>query len=185
MEKKIKLFNKDFVYRLKTSHRAKRMRLAIYCDSSFVVTRPAGLSEDAVENFILQKSKWIISKLDYFKQFQIIATSRAGRYADNKNKALLFVKNKVNEMNKLYNFKYKEIFIKRQKTRWGSCSKKRNLNFNYKIIFLPEDLAEYIVAHELCHLQEFNHSKKFWNLVAKAIPDCGDRRKRLNKIFIR
>ena len=68
-------------------------------------------------------------------------------------------------------FSYKAIKIKNQKTRWGSCSRNKNLNFNYKLIFLPKKQQDYIIIHELCHLKEFNHSRKFWSLVEKIMPD--------------
>ena len=55
------------------------------------------------------------------------------------------------------------------------------MNFNYKIALLPERLADYIIVHELCHLEEFNHSQKFWNLVAKEIPDYLNARRELKK----
>jgi hypothetical protein len=55
--------------------------------------------------------------------------------------------------------------------RWGSCSKKGNLNFNYKIALLPQRHSDYVIVHELCHLREFNHSKKFWDLVEQAVPN--------------
>ncbi len=72
-----------------------------------------------------------------------------------------------------------------QRTKWGSCSKKGNLNFNYKIALMPEKIADYIVVHELCHLKEFNHSRKFWNLVVKIIPDYLEIKKELkNKSLI-
>jgi predicted metal-dependent hydrolase len=71
-----------------------------------------------------------------------------------------------------------------QKSRWGSCSRKKNLNFNYKLIQLPLELADYIVVHELCHLQEFNHGQGFWNLVGETIPDYKARRDELRKKFI-
>ena len=64
-----------------------------------------------------------------------------------------------------------KINIKNQKTRWGSCTKSKNLNLNYKIIFLPKKHQDYIIVHEMCHLKEFNHSHKFWSLVSKTLPD--------------
>ena len=92
---------------------------------------------------------------------------------------------KVLKFNKIYKFKYNKINIKNQKTRWGSCSVKGNLNFNYKIALLPEKLAEYIVVHELCHLGEFNHSYKFWKLVEKTIPDYLEIKEDLKKSGLR
>ena len=61
--------------------------------------------------------------------------------------------------------------IRNQRRCWGSCSSKKNLNFNYKIQFLPEHLADYIIVHEMCHLVELNHGQKFWDLVAAQIPE--------------
>jgi len=89
---------------------------------------------------------------------------------------------KVNKFNKVYGFKFNKIAIKNQKTRWGSCSKKGNLNYNYKIVLLPEKSADYIIVHELCHLKEFNHSRKFWNLVERALPDYKERIEKIKKL---
>jgi predicted metal-dependent hydrolase len=70
----------------------------------------------------------------------------------------------------LYGVQLKRIAIKDTKTRWGSCSKLGNLNFTYKLIFLPKELMDYVVIHEICHLLEFNHSSKFWAQVARTVP---------------
>jgi len=183
MTKQIKLQNKKVDYILKISKRARRMRLAVYCDGSFVVTKPIGLNEGIVEKFIIQKSNWVLSKLEYFKQFKgNIFKNDHKNYLKHRNDALKFINKRINYFNKVYNFKFNKINVKNQKTRWGSCSKKRNLNFNYKILFLPKHIADYIIVHELCHLKEFSHSYKFWNLVAKAIPDyLGIRKELKNK----
>jgi hypothetical protein len=102
-------------------------------------------------------------------------------YNNHKDQALVLVKKKLEHFNQFYGFKFNRISIKNQKTRWGSCSKKGNLNFNYKIFLLPEKLADYIIVHELCHLQEFNHSQKFWNLVGVTTPDYLSLRNELKK----
>ena len=66
---------------------------------------------------------------------------------------------------------WKSLAIRNTRSRWGSCSSKGGLNFNYRIIFLPPHLADYLIVHELCHLREMNHSGQFWSLVRQAIPD--------------
>ena len=88
-----------------------------------------------------------------------------------KEDAKAFTLSRLEYWNQFYNFKYGTVKIKSQTTRWGSCSSKGNLNINYRIVLLPEHLADYLIVHELCHLEEFNHSQKFWNLVSKTIPD--------------
>jgi len=66
---------------------------------------------------------------------------------------------------------YTKITIRDQKTRWGSCSQRRNLNFNWKLIMARSEALDYVVIHELCHMIHLNHSPEFWALVAKHMPD--------------
>jgi predicted metal-dependent hydrolase len=68
------------------------------------------------------------------------------------------------------------IFIKEQKTVWGSCSSKDNINYNWRAVMAPLDILDYIVVHELCHLKHRNHSKEYWSLVESVLPDY-ERRK--------
>lgn len=63
------------------------------------------------------------------------------------------------------------VTIRDQKSRWGSCSSKNNLNFNWKLIMAPPEALDYVVIHELCHLIEFNHSPRFWELVRAQMPE--------------
>ncbi len=102
-------------------------------------------------------------------------------YLKNKDSAKNLLHTKITHFNEMYGVRLKRISVRNQKTRWGSCSSLGNLNFNYKIIYLPEKLADYVVVHELCHLKEFNHSKKFWRWVAEMIPDYKNLRKELRK----
>ncbi len=92
-------------------------------------------------------------------------------YLENKEQARELITAEVERMNLQYGFMYGKIAIRNQKTRWGSCSKKRNLNFNYKLIHLSKEEMEYVIVHELCHVAEFNHGKHFWELVARTIPE--------------
>jgi len=180
MLKKILLHNQEIEYSIKESQRAKRLRIAIYCDASVIVTLPNDFVGD-LENFLKQKAGWILEKISYFKKLENSFRFRGGvrEYKKYKNEAREFISERIERLNKVYGFSYNKIFIKNQKTRWGSCTRNGNLNFNYKIIYLPHDLADYIIAHELCHLKEFNHSRKFWNLVERVVPDF---RERVNKL---
>jgi len=177
MKKQISLHNKVVDYSVRRSNRAKRMRLTVYCDGNFVVTVPKDFPANSIDRYLIEKSKWEISKLDFFEKLnkkQKLSLGDNG-FVIFKDKALKMVTERLTELNnKHYGFKFNKIAIKNQKTRWGSCSKKRNLNFNYKILFLSPKMRDYIIIHELCHLREFNHSNKFWRLVAKAIPNYAD-----------
>lgn len=68
------------------------------------------------------------------------------------------------------------ITIKEQKTRWGSCSSKGNINFNWKLVLMPERIQDYIVVHELAHRKQMNHSAAFWKIVEDFLPDYKERR---------
>ncbi|MGR6835174.1 M48 family metallopeptidase [Syntrophomonas erecta] len=77
------------------------------------------------------------------------------------------------------------VMIKDQKKRWGSCSSKGNLNFNWRSVMAPSPVLDYIIVHELCHLVHLNHSREFWNLVSAILPDYGNRKDWLRKNGVR
>jgi predicted metal-dependent hydrolase len=71
-----------------------------------------------------------------------------------------------------YNFSYSRVVVKEQKSRWGSCSSKGNINLNSRLLFLPPHLARHVMLHELCHLKELNHSNDFHGLLYSVDPDA-------------
>jgi len=174
-------------YKLKRSRRARRMRLVVYCDGSVVLTTPYGLRESIVEKFLADQKQWLLTKLSFFKRAGLRAIPRRSRreYLANRERARALVQERIGVFNAHYSFSFNAISIRNQKSRWGSCSRKGNLNFNYKILSLPESHQDYIIVHELCHLQEFNHSKKFWALVQKAIPNYVAIKKNLRRHQLR
>lgn len=126
-------------------------------------------------------------KLFWKIKYQVVRRRRAGaksEYTKHKATALKMAKDKIAYFNDFYGFKVNRISVKNQKSRWGSCSKKGNLNFNYKIALLPQAMSDYIIVHELCHLGQFNHSPAFWNLVAKTIPNYKIIRRKFKKIHL-
>ena len=78
-----------------------------------------------------------------------------------------YIPARVNELASKYNFNYNKVFIKNIKSRWGSCSKKGNVNFSLHLMMLPEELIDYVILHELAHTIEHNHSKNFWEVLDK------------------
>lgn len=100
-------------------------------------------------------------------------------YLKHKEAARMLVRARLEHFNRHYGFAWGRIAIKNHKSRWGSCSRKGNLNFSYRIVYLPPEVADYVIVHELCHLGQFNHSPAFWALVAKACPDHRALRARL------
>ena len=104
------------------------------------------------------------------------------QYIKVKEEARALVRSRLAHFNAHYKLKVGKIFIKNHKSRWGSCSAKGNLNFNYKIAFLPPEITDYIIVHELCHIGEFNHSDRFWRLVGEALPHHKKLRLALRKL---
>lgn len=100
-------------------------------------------------------------------------------YLNHKENARAFISERLDYYSKIHGFRFNRVSIRNQRSRWGSCSIKGNLNFNYRILMLPQHLADYIIIHELCHLKELNHSPRFWNLVAQVMPDYLEIKKEL------
>jgi len=93
-----------------------------------------------------------------------------------KSQAVKMINEKVNKFSKTMGLHYNRVVVRDQKSRWGSCSCLKNLNFNWRLIMAPEAVLDYVIIHELCHLKEMSHSKAFWDLVAKYCPQWHERR---------
>ncbi|MEK7641740.1 MAG: SprT family zinc-dependent metalloprotease [Patescibacteria group bacterium] len=138
-----------------------------------------------IERFVGKKASWIREKQVYFAAHPVSAYSLLLHKRDRrefkslKEKALVVLTERLEHFNKMYGFVYGRISIRDQHSRWGSCSAKGNINFNYKLILLPDELRDYVVVHELCHLGELNHSRKFWALVERAVPEYKKLQKKL------
>ena len=183
MQKRLTVRDREFEYILRVSGRARRMRLTVHRDARVVVTLPCGTDVGVAERFVVAKSRWVLEKLERFRENPLgIATGGTHRdFLRHKERARVLAQARIAHFNQTYGLRFNKISIKNQRTLWGSCSQKGNLNFHYKIALLPPALADYIIVHELCHLTEFSHSKKFWHLVSQAIPDHAALRRALKK----
>ncbi|MFA6813943.1 MAG: M48 family metallopeptidase [Candidatus Pacebacteria bacterium] len=98
-----------------------------------------------------------------------------------KNTATKYLSQKTAILGKKMKIDYQKIGIRQQKSRWGSCSSQGNLNFNWRLVHYPPEIINYVIIHELAHRQEANHSKNFWQLVAKYDPDYKKHKNALKK----
>ena len=179
-------------YEVKESLRAKRLSLTVHPDGRVVVTKPKRMSDAAVARWVATRADWIEKATAHFKRRnkgvvpeQLPKPRRGSKaYKGAVKAARVLVHERLAHFNTLYGFSYGTISIRNQKTRWGSCSIANNLSFNYRIAFLPPHLADYIIVHELCHTKEHNHSVRFWDLVAKAIPDHRALRKEITRRYM-
>jgi hypothetical protein len=94
----------------------------------------------------------------------------------------MHINERVNYIANTYKFHYNRIAIKNQRTRWGSCSGKKNLNFNWRLIMTPHECVDYVIVHELAHTRQMNHSKNFWAIVEEIMPDYKSHKKTLHAI---
>jgi predicted metal-dependent hydrolase len=167
------------------SRRSRHIRITVYPDATVKVSAPFSATNQRIMSFLAEKSGWIRRKVDYFKTHTVpegnslLRTKNRREYLAKKEEARALVARKLEGFNAHYGFTYHSVAIRDQKSRWGSCSQKGNLNFNYKIIFLAPELQDYLIVHELCHLKELNHSKRFWDLVAETVPQYKELRRKL------
>lgn len=184
--KTIDMKGEQIKYSLHSNQRSKSMRLTVYPDGRIAILAPSRMSQGLIEKFLKNKSDWILGKIAYFKKFNGALFLGGGKrdYLKFKEQARSIAHDRLAYFNQSYNFTYHRITIRNQKSRWGSCSGRGNLNFNYKIARIDPALADYVIVHELCHLGEFNHSKKFWDLVSQTIPNHKELRSKLKREVI-
>lgn len=164
--------------------RSKRKTLAIGItqEGALKVKAPFSLSETEIIRFVKQKSFWI------YKQVKKVEENRANMVTYSREeersyreKARAILTDKTAYYGRLIGVTYNRIRVADQKTRWGSCSSRGTISYNWHLILLPENILDYVVVHELCHLLEMNHSPRFWSQVEKILPDYRERRNWLKK----
>ncbi len=180
----IELQGKTIPYSVKISSRSRSVRLTVHNDGSVVITLPRHAALHHAQKFLAEKSDWVLKTIERTTKAKQTApfTGTRHEYEHNKFKALKLAKERLKFFNEIYQLPYKKVSIRNQKTRWGSCSKKGDLSFSYKIALLRPELTDYIIVHELSHIGEFNHSRKFWALVSKTVPNHASLRRELRKM---
>jgi predicted metal-dependent hydrolase len=212
---------------VRTSARARHLRLVIRPTSGLEVVVPRGTASGRIDQVLREKARWITTTLDRVAReaatsapvpledgqtlpfagvrirLSIALGAPAGRIrarlhgetlaltvADTGQETLrtaleTWYRHQAKEVlatrialyNRSYGFQVGRVAIKEQKSRWGSCSRQGNLNFNWRLLLAPLSVLDYVVVHELCHLKELNHSSRFWRLVARVCPDYAAQRR--------
>ncbi len=159
----------------------RSMKLSVSGSGEVTLTLPRFVPFAAGEKFLLERTEWIREQLSRFlsQPKRFLPKGSTEEYAARKAEARALVLSRLEMLNVRYGFSWDRVSIRNQKTRWGSCSRKGNLSFSYRLLFLPERLRDYVIVHELCHLREFNHSPDFWALVSQTFPDYRELRARL------
>ena len=162
--------------------RRKTLGLQVKEDGQILVRAPYRVTKRQIDTFVQYHESWIRNAQKKMSELQ---QNRAGitdqQRKDGILKALEVIPKKAAYFADRMGVAYGRITIREQKTRWGSCSSKGNLNFNWKLVLVPEDLLDYVVVHELAHRLEMNHSPRFWTVVEREMPDYRERRKRLKE----
>ena len=145
------------------SRKARYLRLSIDSSKDIKITIPRNVSLKSAEKFLNSKTNWInkqFAKIDQRNNFTLNNTLNSNLFS--KEEAKEIIRNRLNELSQIHGLNFNRSFIRSQKTRWGSCSAKNNINLNIKLINLPNELLDYIIMHELVHTRVKNHSKNFW-----------------------
>ena len=165
----------------------KTVAIQVNSDLSVTVRAPRSASEKDIEEILKKKEAWISKHIEKMKKtkerFEAEPTEKLTRekVIALAEEALKVIPARVEYFARVIGVTYGKITIRNQKTRWGSCSSKGNLNFNCLLMLAPPEVLDYVVVHELCHRKQMNHSKAFWSEVEKVLPDYKEARKWLKE----
>ena len=156
--------------------RSNRRTIAIeLCHGEIIVRAPAYATKDQIDAHVRSREQWIRKhqqdleqKLQNLPPVQKLSTEEIQVLAE---QAMQTIPPRVAHYARLLGVTYGRITIRKQRTRWGSCSSKGNLNFNCLLMLTPPEVLDCVIVHELCHRKEMNHSERFYREVLKAYPD--------------
>ncbi len=156
----------------------KTLSLEILPSLEAVVRAPMACSDIEINNFVEKHEKWLDNHMDIQKNRKYLKELTAEEITELKKQAQDFLPERVEHYSKIMGLYPAGIKITSAQKRLGSCNYKNGLCFSYRLMQYPKDVIDYVVVHELAHIKHKNHSKDFYNLVSKYIPNYKD------KIFV-
>ena len=170
------------MYELIRSNR-KNIALQIKSDGLIIVRAPLRMAAKDIQRFVDSKAAWIEKHLAIIQQRQqpVASAFTLEQLQQLADAAKQDIPRRVAHLAAFVGVTSGRITIRAQKSRWGSCSSKGNLNFNCLLMLCPEEVRDYVVVHELCHRKELNHSVRFWAEVEKVLPGYRVQRKWLKE----
>ncbi len=163
----------------------KTVAVEITRDARVIVRAPRRMTQADIDRFVLQKRDWIEKHLEQMRlRSEQTACEKPFTEAEIRalaDRALEVIPPKAERFARLIGVSYGRITIRNQVSRWGSCSGKKNLNFNCLLMLCPGEVVDYVVVHELCHLRHMDHSKEFWAEVERFCRDYKEHRKWLKE----
>lgn len=165
----------------------KSFSLEIKPNLEIICRVPNRASKKEIEDFISKHENWLEKHIEKIEENE--NKNPTNNLSQEEIKALSkrakeYIPQRVEFFANQMGIEYGNITIRTQKTRWGSCSSKKNLNFNCLLMLTDLDIIDYVVVHELCHIKEMNHSQKFWAEVERVLPEYKETRRRLKEIRI-
>lgn len=170
------------VIRLKRSRRARYMNLTVKPFCGIAVTIPYGVPVKRVERFVVSKAHWVVNRLASVRQLEQQRLRAAGvMEKTDSGEARTFLVRELKALARQHGFNIGRVTVRRQKTRWGSCSAVNNISLNINLVHLPRPLMTYVILHELLHTRIKNHGPRFWTELDKLVGDARKLRAGLNE----
>ena len=156
----------------------KTLALQVLPDGTVVVRCPHRTTQEQLRRFVTEHEAWIRK---HTLNKSPVAKLTAAQLRALAQQAKTYMPPLIATWAKRIGVTYGQITIRNQRTRWGSCSSKGNLNFNCMLMLAPSTVIEYVIVHELCHRKHMDHSPAFWALVQQHLPDQAERRRWLKQ----
>ena len=150
---------------------SRQLKLTVNARGQVKVTMPFFASYRVAQEFVATQEVWIRETLAKVQVVPVRAPLSRSEKEKIRQEAFERIAPLAEYYAKHYGVNFAHISIKDQTTVWGSCSRSGTLSFSWRLIKAPEDVLRYVVIHEVCHLREMNHSKRYWDLVAQTMPD--------------